>query len=552
MKMNNLSTVIGDHNSPLIKKTISRVLHETSKKFPNKPAIISCIENKTYNYTELNSEVNIACKSLLELGANKNDRLALLSTNRTEWLIIHYAAIRIGLIVVTINPALRSSEIEFILNDSGSKFLFMPKKFRSFSYTESIKSILNNLILLEHVIIFERNSEFNLDWQSFLELGKMYNKDDVSLKEDQIEFDHPCHIQYTSGTTGKPKGALLTNHNLINNGYFVGKNQNFSENDTICLPVPLFHCFGSVLGAFAALFHGSCIVLPSETFDAKICMQTIEKYKCTALYGVPMMFISIFSLPRLTDYNFSSLRTGAIGGAPCPKEIMKKIINILNIKDITIVYGMTETSPISFQTNIGDNIDVQVSTVGNVNQHIEAKVVDPKNKKILNKGMSGELCIRGYSVMREYWNNISETKKAIDDDGWMYTGDLVLMRDNGYLEIVGRIKDTIIRGGENIYPREVEEFLIKINEIEEAYVFGVPDKSYGEIVGCWVKLKENQKISPEDIQNKCKNQIATYKIPSFVRLVNNFPVTASGKIQKFKMSEKELALKLENNNTKYH
>jgi len=544
MKKKKISICKGSHEIPLIKKTISSILHESAKVCPNQKAIISHIEDKTYTYKELNSEVNLACRALINLGAKKDDRISIWSTNRTEWLITNYAAMRLGLIVVTINPAFRTSEVKYVLENSESTFLFMAENFRTFSYLDSISSIKDNLIKLKSVVVFGNKVGPYLSWDSFMKLGFKIDKNIVSVIEEKIAFDQPCHIQYTSGTTGKPKGALLTNYNLINNGYFVGLNQNFSINDKICLPVPFFHCFGSVLGAFAALSHGSCIVLPSESFDPKICMEVIQKYKCTALYGVPMMFISILSLPNLLNYNFKSLRTGAIGASPCPKEVMKKIINILNIKEITIVYGMTETSPISFQTNIGDDVDLQVSTVGNINPHIEAKVIDSNKNFILDRGKPGELCIKGYSVMKEYWKNKTETKKAIDKDGWMRTGDLVLMRDDGYLEIVGRIKDTIIKGGENIYPREVEEFLIKIEQIEQAYVFGVPDKTYGEIVGCWVKLEKNKFISENQIKNKCKNKIASFKIPSFFRIVDEFPMTASGKVQKFKMSEKEIALKI--------
>ncbi|MEX0759923.1 MAG: AMP-binding protein, partial [Tistlia sp.] len=430
---------------------------------------------------------------------------------------------------------------------SGTSLLIAAPGFRSYSFTRAIAEVRPRLPALRHVVVFERpggddeeRSGIDERWTDFLAAGG--DRDAVRAAESGVAFDDPCSLQYTSGTTGRPKGALLTHHNILNNGYFVGLRQHLGPSDRICLPVPFFHCFGVVLGGMAALAHGSALVLPGESFDPVETLRTIAAERCTSLYGVPMMFIAMQGHPEFGRYDLSSLRTGCMGAAPCPLKTMRDAVERMNMRQITVVYGMTETSPISFQSLADDDLETRISTVGAIQPHLEAKVVDPVSGRIVARGECGELCVRGYSVMRGYWQRPEATAEAIDAGGWMHSGDLAVMKDSGYLQIVGRLKDTIIRGGENIYPREIEEFLLTLPPVAEAYVFGLPDERYGEEVCAWVRLKPDAAVDGEALRALCHGRIASFKIPRTFRFVAEFPATASGKVQKYRMREQELAL----------
>jgi fatty-acyl-CoA synthase len=536
----NLSIVSGTTDQPLLAITIGDALRSAAQKFPANDALVSLFQNQRLSYFDLDREVDRVALALLDMGVEVGDRVAIWSANRTEWLIAHHGAVRIGATVVTVNPALRKDEANYVLQDSGAKVVFASRGFRGFSFADVLDEIRANLPELQEIIYFDVGAS-GVFWQDFL---ANCQNNETALKDriDAIDCNLACSLQYTSGTTGKPKGALLTHHNILNNGHFVGERQRLSSVDRICLPVPFFHCFGIVLGALAAVTHGSCIVLPSESFDPKIVLSAIQSEKCTSFYGVPMMYISLISHADIQSTDVSTLRTGCMGGAPCPIETMRQAVDVLNMSEITITYGMTETSPISFQTMPDDTNEVRVTTVGRVHPHIEAKVINPGTGQTVSHSAAGELCVRGYSVMREYWRNPEGTKEAIDKDGWMHTGDLAVMRPDGYVQIVGRIKNTIIRGGENIYPREVEEFLLTLPLVSEAYVFGIPDEKYGEETCVWIKLKANENFAPERIRDLCKGKIATFKIPKYVRFVDSFPTTASGKVQYFRMREAEIEL----------
>ena len=534
------SIVSGLSEAPLLDITIGTALRRTAADFPDNPAITSLFEGRRLTYRELDAEVDRMARALLALGARKGDRLAIWSPNRSDWPILHHAAARVGLIVVTVNPAFRAEEMAYVISDSGARFLFASPSFRTYSYEDAIDSVRPRLPALEHVVLFG-TGEGETGWENFLSQAGQIGQDAVQAAESAVTSSDPCNIQYTSGTTGRPKGALLTHRNLLNNGHFVGERQRFGPQDTICLPVPFFHCFGIGLGALAALTHASAIVLPGESFDPVACLEAIVSEGCTAFYGVPMMYMALLDHPKFADYDLSSLRTGCMGGAPCPIETMRRAVERMHMGEITVVYGMTETSPISFQSLPDDSNDTRVSTVGCIHPHLEAKVTDPANGNTVARGERGELCVRGYSVMRGYWNKEEETARAVDAEGWMHSGDMAVMRPDGYVQIVGRIKDTIIRGGENVYPREVEEFLLTLAGVGEAYVFAVPDEKYGEAVACWIKPATGATINAEEIRTACKGQIATYKIPAMIRIVSEFPATASGKVQRFRMREMELS-----------
>lgn len=535
------SHVAGDTDQPLLRNSIGVALRETAVRYANHEAIVSLFQGHRLTYAELDREADRAAAALLSLGVQVGDRVAIWSANRTEWLIAHHGAVRIGAVVVTVNPALRKDEALYVFENSGAKIVFASHAFRGYSFADVMTEIRPDLGSLKEVIFFDEGPR-GLSWNDFLALGSNGDRDAIAKREQSVTSDLACSLQYTSGTTGKPKGAVLTHHNILNNGNFVGERQRLSPADRICLPVPFFHCFGIVLGALAAITHASAIVLPSESFDPKLALDAIARERCTSFYGVPMMFISVISHPDLKTTDVSSLRTGVMGGAPCPIETMRQAGDLLNMKEITVAYGMTETSPISFQSLPDDSDEDRVTTCGKIHPHLEAKIVDPGTGETVPHGTPGELCIRGYSVMQGYWRNPESTSSAIDGDGWMHSGDLAVMRPDGYVQIVGRIKNTIIRGGENIYPREVEEFLLTLPPVSEAYVFGIPDSKYGEETCVWVRLKAGAQSTPEQIRELCKGKIATFKIPRYVRFVDSFPTTASGKVQYFRMREAELEL----------
>lgn len=536
-----LSYSAGSTDTPLLEHTIGAALRVAARRYPNSDALISLFQNQRFTYAELNRAADNVAACLAALGVKSGDRVAIWSANCAEWLITHHGAARIGAIVVTVNPALRQGEAEHILNDSQTCVLFAARNFRAYSFVDALSSILPKLPCLQHVIYFsDEPAESGLTWAEFLSLETPAAREQKKAMEERVSASDPCNIQYTSGTTGRPKGALLTHRGLLNNGFFVGERQHLTERDRICLPVPFFHCFGIGLGALAALTHGSALILPAEGFDTKTSLAAIVSERCTSFYGVPMMYIAMLNDPAFGRHDLRTLRTGCMGGAPCPTETMRQAVDRMHMHAITVVYGMTETSPISHQSLADDDNETRVSTVGTIHPHLQAKVIDPATGETQPSGVAGELCIRGYSVMAGYWRNPAATNEAIDTEGWMHTGDLAVMSERSYVQIVGRIKDTVIRGGENIYPREIEEFLSGLPDIAEVYAFGVPDEKYGEEVCVWVRLKPGRSSTPEQIRSQCKGQVATYKVPRYIRIVDEFPATASGKVQRFRMRDMEV------------
>ncbi|MGK7394863.1 MAG: AMP-binding protein [Candidatus Cyclobacteriaceae bacterium M3_2C_046] len=537
--MGNISYVHGLGTIPLLGETIGENLRNTVQKYPDQDALIVYEQNYRVTYRTFWQQVEAVAKGLLAFGLEKGDRVGIWSANRFEWVLIQYATARIGTILVNINPAYRTNELEFALNQSEVNFLLAAKGFRATDYIAMLEIVRPKCPSLKQVLIIDH------DWEQLLEAGQDIGEDILTMVEKTLQFDDPINIQYTSGTTGFPKGATLSHHNILNNGYFIGQTLKYTQNDRVCIPVPFYHCFGMVLGNLACTTHGAAMVIPGEAFDPELVLKTVEKEKCTSLYGVPTMFIAELDHTNFSKYDYSSLRTGIMAGSPCPVEVMKKVQSAMNMKEVTICYGMTETSPVSTQSQTDDELKKRVSTVGRVHPHQEIKIIDPKNGAILPRGIQGELCTRGYSVMLGYWNNQEATRQVIDAGRWMHTGDLAVMDDQGYISIVGRIKDVIIRGGENISPREIEEFLYSHPDISDVQVIGVPSEKYGEEVMAWVKLKEQASVTGEALYAYCKGKIATFKIPKYWKFVDGFPMTVTGKVRKVEMREislKELNL----------
>jgi fatty-acyl-CoA synthase len=520
---------------PLLGETIGENLRRTVGRFPNSEALVVPYQGYRATYAELWDQTALAARGLLAHGVRKGDRVGIWSPNRAEWVVIQYATARIGAILVNINPAYKTAELSYALQQSGTSLLLLARSFRTSSYVEMLEEVRDLCPDLRESIVLDT------DWESLLLDGHSVSGDDLGSLEGSLQFDEPINIQYTSGTTGFPKGATLSHHNILNNGYFIGEALQYSERDRVCIPVPFYHCFGMVLGNLACTTHGSCMVVPGESYDAQAAMETVQAERCTALYGVPTMFIGELEHPRFGEFDFSSLRTGIMAGSPCPVEVMRKVQSQMHMPEVTICYGMTETAPVSTQSSIDDPLQKRVSTVGRIHPHVEIKIVDAATGEILPRGQSGELCTRGYSVMLAYWNNPEATAQAIDAARWMHTGDLATMDDEGYVKIVGRIKDMIIRGGENIYPREIEEFLYTHPDVSDVQVIGVPSERYGEEVMAWVKLREDASASGDDLAAYCRGKIATYKIPRYWTFVDGFPMTVTGKIQKFKMREAAVA-----------
>lgn len=534
----NLSYAQGNSQTPLLGETIGENLKKTVEKFPNSDALISVHQNYKATYSEFYSQTTIVAKALLSIGAKTGDRVGIWATNRYEWVLLQYATARIGVILVNINPAYRTSELIFVVNQSEMAFLFSSLSFKSSDYKKMIIDAKEFCPTLQNEVFFDDN------WEEFLTSAKTITDEELLKIESEIQFDDAVNIQYTSGTTGFPKGVTLSHHNILNNGYFIGLRLKYTEKDRVCIPVPFYHCFGMVIGNICCTSHGACIVIPNDSFDPEITLKAVSEEKCTSLYGVPTMFIAELAVKNFDTYDFSSLRTGVMAGSVCPPEIMKKVENLMNIKEMSICYGMTETSPVSTQTIIGTPLEKQVSTVGTVQDHLELKIID-ENGKIVAKGEHGELCTRGYSVMLKYWNDPENTKKVIDEGRWMHTGDLATMDDDGFITISGRIKDLIIRGGENISPKEIEDFLYTYPNILDVQIIGVPSEKFGEEVMAWVKVRHGFTVTEEELLSFCKGQIAHYKIPKYWKFVEEFPMTISGKIRKVEMREisiKELGL----------
>ena len=545
------SYVHGTASTPLLGQTIGASLDHIAAQVGDRDALISCHQSARYTYAQLLDEVNRAARSLLALGVQPGERVGIWSPNVAEWVITQYAAAKVGAILVNINPAYRRRELEYALRHSGVSVLVMARAFRKTDYMAMLIALAPELAAtrraplaaarlpcLRHVIYLgDGATPSGVSWQEFVQLGEQVSLSALQAAQDRLQFDDPTNIQYTSGTTGSPKGATLSHHNVLNNGFFVGEVLRYTAADRICTPVPFYHCFGCVMANLAALTHGAAVVIPAESFDPEATLRAIEAQRCTSVYGVPTMFIGMLGHPLIDSVRLDSLRTGIMAGSPCPIEVMRQVIDRMHVPEVTICYGMTETSPVSFQSAVDDPIEDRVSTVGRIHPHLECKIVSPETGEIVPRGTQGELCTRGYSVMLGYWDNSKATAEAIDSARWMHSGDLAVMREDGCVNISGRIKDMIIRGGENIYPREIEEFLYSHPKVSEAQVIGVPDLKYGEEVCAWVRLREGQSATPEEIWEFCRGQIATHKIPRYVRFVTEFPTTVTGKIQKYRMRE---------------
>ncbi len=529
--MTALSYVHGASNVPLLGETIGENLRRTVERAGECEALVVRHQGYRATYRELWEQTDRAARGLLARGVRKGDRVGIWSPNRYEWVVVQYATARIGAILVNINPAYKAAELAHALRQSGTRVLLLARSFRETDYVALLEKVRGHCPGLEQSLVLEES------WESLLDEGDAISEELLAEREAALQFDDAINIQYTSGTTGLPKGATLSHHNVLNNGFFIGAALRYSERDRVCIPVPFYHCFGMVLGNLACTSHGACMVVPGESYDPVAVLETVQAERCTSLYGVPTMFIGELDHPRFPEFDLSSLRTGIMAGSPCPIEVMKKVQSLMHMDEVTICYGMTETSPVSTQSRTSDPLDRRVSTVGRVHPHVELKIVDPASGAIVGRGTPGELCTRAYSVMLGYWNDPSATQAAIDDGRWMHTGDLATMDDEGYLKIVGRIKDMIIRGGENVYPREVEEFLYKHPDVSDVQVIGVPSEKYGEEVMAWVKLKEGRTVTGDQLAEFCRGQIATYKIPRYWRMTDAFPMTVTGKVQKFRMRE---------------
>jgi fatty-acyl-CoA synthase len=521
----------GITSTPLLGDTIGDNLRRTVERFGDREALVSRHQGYRATYKQMWEEIGLVARGLMARGIKKGDRVGLWSPNRFEWIIVQYATSRIGAIMVNINPAYRSHELEHVLKQSGCSLLIMARGFRQTDYVSMFKDLETRLP--EHLKALVIDDE----WTALKEDARRVSEEELHLREQTLDPDDPIDIQYTSGTTGFPKGATLSHHNILNNGYFVGRTLKYTEKDRICVPVPLYHCFGQVMASLASISHGSCMIFPSEAFDSEAVLAAVQAERCTSLYGVPTMFIAELEHPNFSKTDFASLRTGIMAGSPCPIEVMKRVQKEMHMNEVTICYGMTETSPVSTQSKVDDPLEKRVATVGCVHPNLEIKIVDPSTGKVVPRGTVGELCTRGYSVMLGYWDDIHSTRQAIDGARWMHTGDLATMDAEGYVNIVGRIKDMVLRGGENIYPREVEEFLFTKPEIADVQVIGVPDVKYGEELMAWVKLRPGASLTGEELRTFCKGKIATYKIPRYWKFVDAFPMTVTGKIQKYKMRE---------------
>lgn len=556
-----ISHVKGDTTTPLLELPIPELVNETVRNHSKRTAVVFCEQDIRKTWQEFAADIDRLAAGFLALGLKKGDRLGIWSPNRYEWLLTQFATARTGVILVTINPAYKVSELEHVLETSGCKAIVMAQQFKSSNYVEMFLQLKAStstsgfsdcsLPKLKHAIIIHNQdqNETPTGMQAFSEVmnlsgpAHMLRLDEISA---QLDPDDAINIQFTSGTTGLPKGATLSHRNILNNGKFVTDAQGFTENDRLCIPVPLYHCFGMVMGALGCATKGATMVFPSESFDAASTVRAIAKEGCTALYGVPTMFNAILNLDDFASYDLTSLRTGVMAGAPCPIETMKRVVDDMHMKEVTIAYGMTETSPVSFQSNLDDPIEMRVSTVGRIHPHVECRVIDDAGNTV-PVGQQGELCTRGYSVMKGYWNDSTQSRASIDTDGWMHSGDLAIIDNMGYCSIVGRVKDMIIRGGENIYPKEIEDYLHQHPGIQDIQVFGVPDRHLGEAVCAWVVPIDSQGLTESDVIDFCKGQIAHYKIPRYVRIRDDLPMTVTGKAQKYKMREVMIKeLKLEN------
>jgi fatty-acyl-CoA synthase len=544
------SYVCGVADAPLLGETIGRSLDIAARRWGNRDALVSPSHHVRWSWKEFAARAERLAAGFLALGLERGARIGIWSLNRPEWTLTQFAAAKAGLILVTINPAYRLSELEFALAKVGCAAIVTATAFKTSNYMEMLNTLLPELATSTpgelhaarlpqlRAVIQIGGPAFpgTIPFEAVARMGNARHQAELATLAAALQFDDPVNIQFTSGTTGSPKGVTLTHHNILNNGYFVGRAMRLTEADRICIPVPLYHCFGMVMGNLASVTLGATMVYPGEGFDPLATLQTIEREKCTALYGVPTMFIAELDHPEFAKFDLSSLRTGIMAGAPCPIEVMRRVNEQMNMRDITIAYGMTETSPVSFQSATDDPLERRVSTVGRILPHVEVKVVDLEGR-VVPRGERGELCTRGYSVMLGYWDEAEKTRDVLDASGWMHTGDIAIIDDEGYCNIVGRIKDLVIRGGENLYPREIEEFLYRHPKIQDVQIFGVADHRYGEELCAWVRIRPGESLTAEEIRGFCQGQIAHNKIPRYVEFVDEFPMTVTGKIQKFVMRE---------------
>ncbi|MEA2246676.1 MAG: fatty-acyl-CoA synthase [Solirubrobacteraceae bacterium] len=529
-----LSYSHGVSGVPLLGETIGANLERTVARFGGQEAVVSCHQGVRLTYEELDAAVNRLASGLLAAGVEKGERVGIWAPNCAEWVLVQFATAKVGAILVNINPAYRTHELEYALRHSGVRMLVSARAFKTSDYVAMVDEVRGRLTELEAVVF--------LDGREWDELAAT-PIDDAALRARiaELSFDDPINIQYTSGTTGFPKGATLSHHNILNNGFFVAELVDYTEQDRVCLPVPFYHCFGMVMGNLGAVTHGSCIVIPAPGFEPGATLAAVAEERCTSLYGVPTMFIAQLEHPEFHSYDLTSLRTGIMAGSPCPVEVMKRVQRDMHMSEVGICYGMTETSPVSTQTRSDDSLERRVSTVGRPGPHIEVKIVDPGTGLVVPRGEPGEFCTRGYSVMLGYWDEPEKTADAIDEGRWMHTGDLATMDGDGYCNIVGRIKDMVIRGGENVYPREVEEFLYAHPDIADVQVVGVPDARYGEELCAWVVARGGAELSEEDVRDFCRGRLAHFKVPRYVVFTDGFPMTVTGKVQKFKMRDDAIA-----------
>jgi fatty-acyl-CoA synthase len=526
----------GPTDKPLLEETIGANFERTVATHPGTEALVDVAQGRRWTYAELNTEIDVVARGLMALGIEKGDRVGIWSPNCAEWTITQYAMAKIGAILVNINPAYRTHELAYVLNQSGARALIAAAAFKSSDYVAMVDEVRARTPALRDVAFLGTD-----DWARLRGRAHDVSASALADRMGGLANDEPINIQYTSGTTGFPKGATLSHRNILNNGYFVTDLINLEPGDRLCIPVPFYHCFGMVMGNLGCTSHGATMVIPAPGFDPGVTLETIERERCTGVYGVPTMFIAMQNHPSFAERDMSSLRTGIMAGSVCPVEVMKRCINDMNMSQVAIAYGMTETSPVSCQTLIRDDLERRTSSIGRAHPHVEIKIVDPASGEVLERGQSGELCTRGYSVMLEYWRDEEKTAEVLDSLGWMRTGDLAVMREDGYCNVVGRIKDMVIRGGENIYPREVEEFLHTHPDIEDAQVIGVPDARYGEELCAWIRMKPDRTpLDASTLSAYCAGRLAHYKIPRYVVVVEEFPMTVTGKVRKIEMRERSV------------
>lgn len=527
----------GTSTVPLLGDTIGANLDRTAARVGDHEALVECATGRRWTYPQLVDDVDACALGLDALGVRKGDRVGIWAPNCAEWVFVQYGTAKLGAVLVNINPAYRTHELSYVLEQAGISVLVAAPSFKTSDYRAMVAEVRDSTPALREVLFIG-----DPGWDALMATGRAADHGLLAEREAQLSADDPINIQYTSGTTGFPKGATLTHHNLLNNGFFVGEGCGYTEADRVCIPVPYYHCFGMGMGNLGCTSHGSTMVVPAPGFDPALTLQAVQDERCTSLYGVPTMFIAELALPDFADYDLSSLRTGIMAGSPCPVEVMKRVVDEMGMAEVTICYGMTETSPVSTQTGADDDLDRRTSTVGRTHPHLESKVVDPETGLTVPRGTTGELCTRGYSVMLGYWDEPAKTAEVLDAARWMHTGDLAVMDAEGYVNIVGRIKDMVIRGGENVYPREIEEFLYSHPDIADVQVIGVPDQRYGEELMAWVRLRPGApELTAEGLKEFCAGKLAHYKVPRYVKVVEEFPMTVTGKVRKVEMRETSTA-----------